>query len=156
MKKTVKITKKVYAILLTFVLLFAMQPTVCFADEVDTITEITAIVDKINNEYGTEIRMITKAEADAMGVDMPDLQDISDTDLAALEERLRYCAEELIPQFKRNTQNAIASMEKYGLDLSTMVENCSEMSSARNSNLVYASTGIDGGIAYARAYIVTD
>lgn len=98
-------------------LLLCMSLTVtAFATEEHIVSdaEIATVIADINEEYGTNIHILSDEELDLLGLPASGSLHMTATELTQLEDTLRYIAETQIPQFKKTTQEAntvIASIE---------------------------------------------
>lgn len=157
MKHLLTNAKHLCAMVLSVVLLLSMSG-VAFASDtlVDTETEISAILARINAEYGTNIHVLTESEFVQYGLTDEDPPAPISYELVDLEETLRYIAEVQIPQFERTTQEAIANMESAGVDSSTMTKHNGAYVLSTTSDSVVATKEIDYAIAGAKAYITED
>lgn len=120
MKKITKITSNLLAIILSVVL--CLSTTVVLAAETEPVygvEDITAVLEKINTEYGTNMHVLADSELAELGLTATESQPITASELKELEEHMRYIAEVQIPQFERETQEAIAIMESLGIDSDT-------------------------------------
>ena len=111
----------------------------------DTEDEITNILDKINNEYGTNIHILSESELAEYGITNAPAQSANFDELVELEETLRYIAEIQIPQFENSTQEATAVMT---VALSGEVDFFSTTAGTviATKNIDYATAGIEAYI----------
>lgn len=165
MKHFFKSTAKLAATMLAVALCIstiasAAGPTSMYTDD-----EVSALLEEINSEYGTSIRVVSGDElaqlAELCGADMqPQLTNTStgSCDLTELEKTLRHIAEVEIPQFERTTQEAIAFMERIGIDPNAEADTTGweENGLERITGPVTATKAIDYAIAGADAYITED
>lgn len=137
--------KSLLALVLAMVLLMSM-PTVTFAavNTIDCSGEISAVLAKINAEYGTNIHILSESELVQYGLTAVGSQAANSYEDVDLEETLRYIAEVQIPQFERTTQEATAVMAV--ISGKTSVFNTA-------ANTVIATKDIDYATAGAEAYI---
>lgn len=159
MKHLLRNAKSLCALVLSVVLIMSMS-TVAFAADntIDTEDEISAVLAKINAEYGTNIHVLSDSELAKYGLTDAEPQAMTNYELVDLEETLRYIAEVQIPQFERTSQEAIAAMESVGIDPATMTMTTNNGASVLNatSDPVIATKEIDYAIAGAEAYITED
>lgn len=159
MKHLLRNAKSLCALVLSVVLIMSMS-TVAFAADntIDTEDEISAVLAKINAEYGTNIHVLSDSELAKYGLTDAEPQAMTNYELVDLEETLRYIAEVQIPQFERTSQEAIAAMESVGIDPATMSLTTDNEVSILNatSDPVIATKAIDYAIAGAEAYITKD
>lgn len=151
--------RNIFALVLSAVLIMAMSTVVFAADNtINTEDEISAVLAKINAEYGTNIHKLTDSELAKYGMTDAEPQDMAYYDHVDLEETLRYIAEVKIPQFERTSQEAISTTECLGIDLTTMDLTTSNDSSVRKADEdpIIATKPIDYALAGAQAYITKD
>lgn len=148
MKKLLKSAKSICALVLSMVLLISMS-TVAFAADntIDTEEEISAMLARINAEYGTNIRVLSESELVQYGLTAAEPQAAKSSETVDLEETLRYVAEVQIPQFERTTQEAKAVVAAASGEMN-------EFSAAASS--IIATKAIDYATAAVEAYITTD
>lgn len=159
MKHFLKNAKSLCALVLSVVLIMSMS-TVAFAADntINTEDEISAVLARINAEYGTNIHVLSDSEFAKYGLTDAEPQTMTALGIVDLEETLRYIAEVQIPEFERTTQEAIADMESVGIDPTTMSMSAVNEVNALNvtSDPVIATKEIDYAIAGAEAYITED
>lgn len=127
MKKITKITSNFLAIILSVVLcLFTTVVLAAETEPVYGVEDITAVLKKINTEYGTNMHVLSDSELAELGLTATESQPITAFELKELEEHMRYVAEVQIPQFERETQEAIAIMESLGIDSDTTASDLNE------------------------------
>ena len=147
MKHLSKSVKRLCVLVFTVILFISMSAVAFAADTTDTEEEISAVLAKINAEYGTNIYVLAESELIKYGLVDTDSQAISSSEPVNLEETLRYIAEVQIPQFERTTQEARIAM--------LVVSNGMNVLSTTD-NSVIASKAIDYATAAVEAYITTD
>ena len=148
MKQLLKSAKSICALVLAVVLLLSMSTVAFAADNViDTEEEISAVLEKINAEYGTNIHVLSESELAQYGLTAAEPQATKSYELVDLEETLRYIAEVQIPQFERTTQEANAVMASLSSGASVL---------STTADTVIATKDIDYATAGAEAYITTD
>lgn len=145
MKHLLKNAKCLCALVLVVVLLMSMSTVAFAADVVVAEDEISAVLEKINAEYGTNIHILTESELIQYGINTETPQ--TSYELVDLEETLRYIAEVKIPQFERTTQEANAVMAVLSGE-----ENILSVA----ASTVIATKDIDYATAGAEAYITED
>lgn len=77
-------------------------------------TEISAVLVEINEEYNTNIHILSAEELASLGLPVSEPAPMTVTELAQLEDTLRHIAETQIPRFRTATQEAnaiLASIE---------------------------------------------
>ena len=92
-----------------FALLFCMSLTItAFAAEERIVsdTEVSSVIAEINEEYGTNIHILSDEELAILGLPASEPLLMTAAELTQLEDTLRYVAETQIPQFKKTTQEA--------------------------------------------------
>lgn len=148
MKQLLKSAKSICALVLAVVLLLSMSTVAFAADNViDTKEEISAVLEKINAEYGTNIHILSESELAQYGLTAAEPQATKSYERVDLEETLRYIAEVQIPQFERTTQEANAVMASLSSGASVL---------STTADTVIATKDIDYATAGAEAYITTD
>lgn len=93
------------------VLLLCMSlPVTAFAAEAQIVSdvEISAVIEQINEEYGTNIHRLSTEELRSLGLPVSEPTPMTTTELVQLESTLRHAAETQIPQFRKATQKANA------------------------------------------------
>ncbi len=148
MKQLLKSAKSICALVLSMVLLLSMS-TVAFAADntIDTEEEISAVLVRINAEYGTNIRVLSQSELAQYGLTAAEPQAAKSCEPVDLEETLRYIAEVQIPQFERTTQEAKAVMAAASGETSAF---------STTASSIIATKSIDYATAAVEAYITTD
>lgn len=148
MKQLLKSAKSICALVLAAVLLMSMS-TVAFAADntIDTEEEISAVLARINAEYGTSIRVLSESELIQYGLTAAEPQAAKSCEPVDLEETLRYIAEVQIPQFERTTQEAKAVMAAASGEMSAF---------STTASSIIATKAIDYATAAVEAYITTD
>ena len=81
-------------------------------------TEISDVIAEINEEYGTNIHILTDEELALLGLPVSEPLLMTAAELTQLEDTLRYIAATQIPQFKATTQEANAVVASIGDNLS--------------------------------------
>ena len=159
MKHLLKNAKNLCALVLSAALIMSMS-TVAFAADntTDTVDEVSAVLARINAEYGTNIHVLSDSELAKYGLTDAEPQTTAALETVDLEETLRYIAEVKIPEFERTTQEAIAAMKSVGIDPATMRMTDGNEADALNaaSDPVIATKEIDYAVAGAEAYITED
>ena len=159
MSNFLKKTKSIFALALSAVLIMSMYNVTFATDNTNnTSDDISAILTMINNEYGTNIHVLSDNELAKYGLTDSELQTMTNYEQVDLEETLRYIAEVQIPQFERTTEEAFEAMENVGIDPTTIsktVNNEVSMPSPRSGPVV-ATKPINYATAGAEAYITTD
>lgn len=156
MKHLSRIANGISAVILLVVMI---MPINAFADgnKQNKMIEINAVLDRINDEYGTNIHVLSPKELAQYGIANTGNQNVQNVDLANLERTLRHIAEVEIPRFERNTQKAIAALREVGARLSSDIPNKDGMSKAiLNPMPISAEKAIDYAIAGANTYIMSD
>lgn len=147
MKNLLRNAKSICALVLAMVLCISLS-TVAFAADntTDTEDEISAVLARINAEYGTNIHVLTESELAKYG--LTGAEPAATTyEVVDLEATLRYIAEVQIPQFERTTQEAQAAMTAFSGDMSAL---------NAAANTVIATENIDYATAAVEAYITKD
>lgn len=91
------------------VLILCMSLTVpAFAAEERIVSkaEVSAVIAQINQEYGTNIHVLSPEELTALGLPVSKPKPMTASELIQLENTLRHIAETQIPQFVAATQEA--------------------------------------------------
>ena len=107
------------------VLLLCMSMTVAaFAAEERIVsdTEISAVLAQINEEYGTNIHILSAEELALLGLPVSESAPMTAAELAQLEDTLRHIAETQIPQFRTATQEANAVLASIESDLTAATQ----------------------------------
>lgn len=148
-----KKSKNMCAMMLAVALLLSLS-TVAFAtnNTAETDEEISAVLQKINAEYGTNIHIMSEEELAQYGLTDTDSPVTSTYENVDLEETLRYICEVQIPQFDQNTQEANAIIAKLASD--DGVEEKINLAAVKGT--VIAEKDIDYATAGAEAYISKD
>lgn len=148
MKQLLKNAKIICSLALAMALLLSM-PTYAFAADItiDTEEEISAVLARINAEYGTNIHVLSESELVQYGLTAAEAQSSKSCELVDLEEYLRYIAEVRIPQFECTTQEAKAAMAITSNEISTLNTTASS---------IIATKAIDYATAAVEAYITKD
>lgn len=148
MKHLLKNARSLCALVLSVVFLLSMS-TVAFAADntTDTEDEISAILAKINAEYGTNIHVLSESELAQYGLTDAEPQTAASYEFVDLEKTLRYIAEVQIPQFERTTQEANAVIAALSGEANAL---------SITADTVIAKKDIDYATAGAEAYITTD
>lgn len=148
MKQLLKSVKSLCALVLSMVLLISMS-TVAFAADntIDTEEEISAVLARINAEYGTNIRVLSESELAQYGLTTAEPQAAKSCEPVDLEETLHYIAEVQIPQFEHTTQEANAVKAMLSGEVSVF---------GTNAGTVVARKAIDYATAAVEAYITND
>lgn len=110
--------KKFIALISAVVVIVSFSAIIAFATNIETESdnEIAIILERINNEYGTNIRVMSEEELKKYGLNSNDVSTAMATyENVDLEKTLRYIAEVKIPEFERTTQEAIAATESIGV-----------------------------------------
>ncbi len=147
MKHLLRNAKSICALVLAMVLCMSLS-TVAFAADntTDTEDEISAVLARINAEYGTDIHILTESELAKYGLTAA--EPVATTyEVVDLEETLRYIAEVQIPQLERTTQEAQAAMAALSSDTGAL---------GTAANTVIATESIDYATAAVEAYITED
>lgn len=149
MKHLLKNIKSICVLLLAIVLCMSL-PTVAFAagNITDTEEDISAVLARINAEYGTDIHILTESELAKYGLTAAEPAAATTCEVVDLEETLRYIAEVQIPQFERTTQEAQAAIATLSNDTSVLLSTA--------ANTVIATESIDYATAAVEAYITKD
>lgn len=84
--------------------------TTAFAAEERIVSdaEISATLAEINEEYGTNIHILSDEELALLGLPISEPTSMTATELSQLEDTLRHIAETQIPQFRETTKEANA------------------------------------------------
>lgn len=85
-------------------------------------TEISAVLAQINEEYGTNIHILSAEELALLGLPVSESAPMTAAELAQLEDTLRHIAETQIPQFRRATQEANAVLASIESDLTAATQ----------------------------------
>lgn len=148
MKHLLRNAKSICALVLAMVLCISLS-TVAFAADntTDTEDEISAVLARINAEYGTNIHVLTERELAKYGLTAAEPAAAATYEVVDLEETLRYIAEVQIPQFERTTQEANAVIAALSSNTSVPTP---------TANTIIATKDIDYATAGAEAYITTN
>ena len=148
MKHLLRNAKSICMLVLAMVLCMSL-PSVAFAAGNTTNYEddISAVLTRINAEYGTNIHVLTESELEKYGLTAAEPAAATAFDGVDLEEALRYIAEVQIPQFERTTQEAQTAMAALSGDMSVL---------RATSSKVTATEEIDYATAVVVAYITED
>lgn len=160
MKNNIIKARNFLAIALSVVLCLPTS-TVVFAADVEPVygvEDMTAVLEKINAEYGTNMHILSDSELAELGLPVTESQPLTASELKEFEEQMRYAAEVRIPQFERKTQEALTIMESLDIDSDVAASSLDEESipEIADQNPVMAYKAIDYAIAIAQAYITTD
>lgn len=137
------------------VLLMCMSLTVnAFAAEERIVSdaEISAVLAEINEEYGTNIRVLSAEELMSLGLSAADPAPMTAGELEQLENTLRYVAETQIPQFRKTTQEAVDAIAGISSDITTFSPDAPNRGLSIASDAITATKEIDYAIAGAVAY----
>ena len=137
------------------VLLMCMSLTVnAFAAEERIVSdaEISAVLAEINEEYGTNIRVLSAEELMSLGLSAADPAPMTAGELEQLENTLRYVAETQIPQFRKTTQEAVDAIAGISSDITTFSPDAPNSGLSIASDAITATKEIDYAIAGAVAY----
>ena len=148
MKHLLRNAKSICALVLAMVLCMSLS-TVAFAagNTTDTEDEISAVLARINAEYGTDIHILTESELAKYGLTAAEPAVATIYEVVDLEETLRYIAEVQIPQFERTTREAEVAMAAFSGNMSLL---------STAANTVIATESIDYATAAVEAYITED
>ena len=107
--------RKYLSFVLAMLLCMSLTITAFAAEErIVSNTEISAVLAEINEEYGTNIHLLSAEELASLGLPVSEPAPMTVAELAELEDTLRHIAETQIPQFRTATQEAnaiLASIE---------------------------------------------
>lgn len=107
--------RKYLSFVLAMLLCMSLTITAFAAEErIVSNTEISAILGEINEEYNTNIHILSAEELASLGLPVSEPAPMTVTELAQLEDTLRHIAETQIPRFRTATQEAnaiLASIE---------------------------------------------
>ena len=137
------------------VLLMCMSLTVnAFAAEERIVSdaEISAVLAEINEEYGTNIHVLSAEELMSLGLSAADPAPMTAGELEQLENTLRYVAETQIPQFRKTTQEAVDAIAGISSDITTFSPDAPNSGLSIVSDAITATKEIDYAIAGAVAY----
>ncbi len=107
--------RKYLSFVLAMLLCMSLTITAFAAEErIVSNTEISAVLVEINEEYNTNIHILSAEELASLGLPVSEPAPMTVTELAQLEDTLRHIAETQIPRFRTATQEAnaiLASIE---------------------------------------------
>lgn len=107
--------RKYLSFVLAMLLCMSLTITAFAAEErIVSNTEISAVLGEINEEYNTNIHILSAEELASLGLPVSEPAPMTVTELAQLEDTLRHIAETQIPRFRTATQEAnaiLASIE---------------------------------------------
>lgn len=148
MKQLLKSAKSICALVLSIVLIMTMSTVAFAADkDIDTEEEISAVLARINAEFGTNIHVLSESELARYGFTAAESQAAKSCEPVDLEVTLRYIAEVQIPKFKQTTQEAKAIITNISTNTNLL---------STSANPVIATKAIDYATAAVEAYITTD
>ncbi|WP_035213814.1 hypothetical protein [Desulfitobacterium hafniense] len=166
--------KHLISLLVILVLTALTIPSMAFAETKvagqDALDSIDAILERVNAEYGTEIRRFTPEELMQRGIEPKEAAPLTEQQLVELEKRMRHTAETVIPQIELTSQRALEKAKEHGISLDNLKKR-HENSLLESFNglpkrsadsvtpaaaLVTATKPINYAIAGASAYIVED
>lgn len=155
MKYYVTTAKKFLTMVLCGTLVMPVSATVTTKDTEYATDDVSAVLEKINTEYGTNIYVVSAEELSQYGIDSATSRSIESYETVDLEETLRYLVEVKIPEFERTTQEAIMVMQELGID--TLTASSSTIATDQvmftSDEPIIATAEIDYAIAGAEAYL---
>ena len=111
--------RKHLSFLLALLLCMSLTITAFAAEErIVSDTEISAVIAEINEEYGTNIHILSDEELALLGLPASEPLLMTAAELTQLKDTLRYIAATQIPQFKAATQEANSVFASIGDNLS--------------------------------------
>lgn len=153
MKPTTRKVRNIVSILLSVVMLLSMASLASAASTTDnTVETANDIIDRINDEYGTNIHALTVAELEKYGLSMDEKVTDHVIDLKAFEAELRYIAEVEIPQFEHDTKEAWGKSTQISQSATRIGESVTNYMNAP----IVATKAINYATAGATAYTTTN
>ncbi len=156
--------KKIIASLSAAVVLSSFGTSPAFSTNIEITApqdEFAAILERINNEYGTNFHAMTKEEKEELenyGLNFdvaPYESSESEMTAAEFEELFRYYAEVKIPEFERSTQEAIAAAKNAETDTNDIFS-VGNNASTLAAGTIIATKAIDYAVAGAESSITKD
>lgn len=115
--------RKHLSFVLVLLLCMSMSVTAFAAEErIVSDAEISAVLAQINEEYGTNIHILSAEELALLGLPVSESAPMTAAELAQLEDTLRHIAETQIPQFRTATQEANAVLSSIESDLTAATQ----------------------------------
>ena len=99
--------------ILTVLMCFFMFSSSVVAEEIaaNNDDQLSLLLNDINNEYGTNFHILSDSELEYYGIPKTIPQKLSSSELNDLEQYLRYIAEIKMPEFEKETQEALSIMK---------------------------------------------
>ena len=142
--------------ILTVLMCFFMFSSSVVAEEIaaNNDDQLSLLLNDINNEYGTNFHILSDSELEYYGIPKTIPQKLSSSELNDLEQYLRYIAEIKMPEFEKETQEALSIMknvEENVVNKDGLVKN-----SIMSNNTIVARRAINYATAIAEAYTIKD